>query len=356
MQARLYLSKGNPIGKIVELPTGTLTVGRAEDSDLIIASTRVSRHHLDVINDGSRIVVHDRGSGNGTLVNGNRVSGKLEVVAGDELEIGPLTFTVEIDGIRTPAIPMAAPAPAPVAKPAIPPAAPAAPVAKPVLPTAPVARPAQPAAPMAKPVLPTAPVAKPAAPAAPMAKPVLPTAPVARPAQPAAPMAKPVLPTAPIAKPAAPAAPMAKPVQPATPMAKSVHPTVPVAKPVVPAAHKPVAPVARPVGGVPVAKPAGHAAPVAKPAGQKPAAAKPDDFPMPPVRKPAAAKSPSQHVKPSNKPEDILANMERLLEAKQTGPQDAILDEDSTSDGKILRISEADLILDDDEGPQDEKK
>jgi predicted component of type VI protein secretion system len=120
MQARLHLVKGNPKGKQVEIPTGTLTVGRAEDSDLIIASTRVSRHHCEIVNDDKRLVVRDKGSGNGTLVNGVKVAEQV-LGPGDEVQIGPLTFAVEIDGRRErPAAPKAAPAakpPAP-AKPA----------------------------------------------------------------------------------------------------------------------------------------------------------------------------------------------------------------------------------------------
>jgi predicted component of type VI protein secretion system len=99
MQVKLHLVKGNPQGKQVEVPLGTLTIGRAEDSDLIIASTRVSRHHCEIINEENRVRVRDKGSGNGTLVNGERVA-ELVLNPGDEVQIGPLTFAVEIDGNR----------------------------------------------------------------------------------------------------------------------------------------------------------------------------------------------------------------------------------------------------------------
>lgn len=113
MQAKLHLVKGNPKGKTVEIPPGTLSVGRAEDSDLIIASTRVSRHHCEIVNDKNRLVIRDKGSGNGTVVNGAKVQEQL-LKPGDEVQIGPLTFAVEIDGQRGPG-----------AKPASPPARPA---------------------------------------------------------------------------------------------------------------------------------------------------------------------------------------------------------------------------------------
>ena len=107
MQATLQLVKGKPKGKQVDVPEGTLTVGRAEDRDLIIASTRVSRQHCDIVNEAGALTVRDNDSGNGTLVNGQKVSEKM-LEAGDEVTIGPLTFVVEIDGVKEK--PQAAPA------------------------------------------------------------------------------------------------------------------------------------------------------------------------------------------------------------------------------------------------------
>jgi len=161
MEARLHLIRGNPQGKQVEIPPGTLTVGRAEDRDLIIASTRVSRHHCEIVNDQGRLTLRDAGSGNGTLVNGEKVQEQV-LRPGDEVQIGPLTFQVEIDGVRgAPAKPVAKPAAA--AKPA--PAAQARPAA-PARP-APAAQ-ARPAAP--KPAAPAKPGAKPKVPAPPQPK------------------------------------------------------------------------------------------------------------------------------------------------------------------------------------------
>ena len=99
MEAKLHLIKGNPKGKQVEVSPGTLTVGRAEDSDLIIASTRISRHHCEIVNDQGRLVIRDKDSGNGTFVNGRKIQ-EQDLAPGDEVRIGPLTFTVEIGGVR----------------------------------------------------------------------------------------------------------------------------------------------------------------------------------------------------------------------------------------------------------------
>ena len=99
MQATLHLIKGNPKGKTVEVPEGTLMVGRAEDSDLIIASTRVSRKHCEIVNHATGLVIKDKGSGNGTLVNGQKIT-EQRLAPGDQVRIGPLTFLVEIEGVK----------------------------------------------------------------------------------------------------------------------------------------------------------------------------------------------------------------------------------------------------------------
>jgi len=122
MQAKLHLVKGNPQGKQVEIPEGTFTIGRAEDRDLIIASTRVSRHHCQITNDAARVTLRDNDSGNGTLVNGQRVTEK-KLQPGDHVTVGPLTFLVEIGGVKEKPAAQAAPAapaepqPKPKAKP-----------------------------------------------------------------------------------------------------------------------------------------------------------------------------------------------------------------------------------------------
>jgi len=99
MDVKLHLTKGNPKGKTVDVPAGILKVGRAEDSDLIIASTRVSRHHCEIANDQNRLVIRDKGSANGTFVNRQKIQEQV-LQPGDQVQVGPLSFIVEINGVR----------------------------------------------------------------------------------------------------------------------------------------------------------------------------------------------------------------------------------------------------------------
>jgi predicted component of type VI protein secretion system len=73
-------------------------VGRREDCDLRIPLSEVSRKHCRIIKDGDGVKLEDLGSSNGTFHNGNRVR-EATLAAGDTVQIGPVTFMVQIDGV-----------------------------------------------------------------------------------------------------------------------------------------------------------------------------------------------------------------------------------------------------------------
>src|SRR4030095_13298763 len=64
----------------------------------------VSRKHFDLRNEAGAWVLADRGSGNGTLVNGNIEDQPFILANGDQIEIGNTTFRFEQAG-GTPAPP-----------------------------------------------------------------------------------------------------------------------------------------------------------------------------------------------------------------------------------------------------------
>jgi predicted component of type VI protein secretion system len=149
----LLLHKGQL--KKFSLKSGKLSIGRAPDSDLRIPSRDVSRHHCEFLIDAGDLIVHDTGSTNGTIVNGKAVD-ETELEAGDRVDVGPVTFIVQIDGQPAEVSPAdfggapgapakAAPRP-PAAKPDGLPKAPAAPAAKPPSTAKPAAAKPRPAA------------------------------------------------------------------------------------------------------------------------------------------------------------------------------------------------------------------
>jgi len=70
--------------------TGQLTIGRSDENDLAIPSSAVSRTHAAVVVREGRWYVEDRGSYNGTFLNGTRVNPgtPLPLRHADRIEIG----------------------------------------------------------------------------------------------------------------------------------------------------------------------------------------------------------------------------------------------------------------------------
>ncbi len=97
MLARLVVTSGNDTGKDVAVEPGkTYTIGRAVDNDLVLTDISVSRKHFDLRFEGSAWVIIDRGSGNGTLVNGNVEDRPFMLATGDAIEIGNTSFRFDI--------------------------------------------------------------------------------------------------------------------------------------------------------------------------------------------------------------------------------------------------------------------
>jgi hypothetical protein len=66
------------------------TIGRADDNDLTVEKPTVSRHHALVIEEGDRWFLEDRGSFNGTFLNGSRIQpgAKVPLRHGDRVGLG----------------------------------------------------------------------------------------------------------------------------------------------------------------------------------------------------------------------------------------------------------------------------
>jgi pSer/pThr/pTyr-binding forkhead associated (FHA) protein len=66
------------------------TIGRAEDNDLMLEKPTVSRHHALVTEEGDRWFLEDRGSFNGTFLNGSRIQAgaKVPLRHGDRIGLG----------------------------------------------------------------------------------------------------------------------------------------------------------------------------------------------------------------------------------------------------------------------------
>jgi len=99
MELKLILAKGEPKGKEIVVAKMPSTIGRDPECEVVIANVKVSRKHCTIEAEGDQAVIVDGGSGNGTFVNGQKVT-RQPLKAGDKVVIGPLGFIVDIDGNR----------------------------------------------------------------------------------------------------------------------------------------------------------------------------------------------------------------------------------------------------------------
>lgn len=67
---------------------GSFTIGRAEGVDIQLASNAVSREHSRLFTQDGRCFIADLNSSNGVFVDGNRIFGTQEIVAGSQIRVG----------------------------------------------------------------------------------------------------------------------------------------------------------------------------------------------------------------------------------------------------------------------------
>ncbi len=98
MDVALILVKKDGTKKVFPVRSKAVVLGRRDDCDLCIPLHVVSRKHCQLSQELDSLKIRDLKSSNGTYLNGSKVMGEAEVNAGDRIQIGPLTFTLQIDG------------------------------------------------------------------------------------------------------------------------------------------------------------------------------------------------------------------------------------------------------------------
>ncbi|WP_079171593.1 MULTISPECIES: FHA domain-containing protein [unclassified Streptomyces] len=94
MPPRLVGHQGSLAGKQFPVGAGPVTLGRHSGNSVVVPGANVSRFHAEVRREGHGFVLYDRGSSNGTRVNGERVTSR-ELEPGDLVAIGGETFRFE---------------------------------------------------------------------------------------------------------------------------------------------------------------------------------------------------------------------------------------------------------------------
>jgi hypothetical protein len=95
------LAEGGPTAGLVladgsrfDLPEEPVTVGRAPDCDLVLADPTVSKHHFELRQHGTNVVLVDLGSTNGTRVNDVGVRDRV-LADGDCIRVGATVLRFE---------------------------------------------------------------------------------------------------------------------------------------------------------------------------------------------------------------------------------------------------------------------
>jgi pSer/pThr/pTyr-binding forkhead associated (FHA) protein len=98
MQVVLVMFKPDGERRSFSVARDVTVVGRREDCDLRIPLGDISRKHCRLIKDGNVLKLEDLGSSNGTYRNGERIQ-ETELSPGDTIQLGPIAFVVQIEGV-----------------------------------------------------------------------------------------------------------------------------------------------------------------------------------------------------------------------------------------------------------------
>jgi two-component system, cell cycle response regulator len=89
--ASLIVITGSGVGTLHKLPMSDAIIGRGQRAEVRLIDDGVSRAHAKIRSDGTRLVIEDLGSRNGTFVNGKRLDRSVTLFDGDKIQIGRTT-------------------------------------------------------------------------------------------------------------------------------------------------------------------------------------------------------------------------------------------------------------------------
>src|SRR3989339_2120824 len=91
---KLVCLSGMNKGEEYELSEGCNTIGRSEKNTICVFDKKSSRHHCQVILNGSNLSIEDMNSTNGLRVNNTFITGTVPLKIGDHIRLGQTVFLV----------------------------------------------------------------------------------------------------------------------------------------------------------------------------------------------------------------------------------------------------------------------
>jgi len=98
MDVKLIRFKDDGSKRYFRVKRGKCVIGRDAACDLQVPTPSVSRHHCEIVIEGDTVIVRDLNSSNGVFLNESRISGESTAEPGDRVAVGPVVFTLQIDG------------------------------------------------------------------------------------------------------------------------------------------------------------------------------------------------------------------------------------------------------------------
>lgn len=90
----LVCTAGALAGTVIRVPEGGLTLGRADDNDLVLPDDGASRYHAQFLYDNGSLWLRDAGSRNGVFVGEQRVTDHKDLRVGDIIQVADHVFEV----------------------------------------------------------------------------------------------------------------------------------------------------------------------------------------------------------------------------------------------------------------------
>ena len=95
----LVITSGPEAGRSFTIGGGQVTIGRADDANIVLDSGSVSRRHARLRRDGDTVTLEDLRSTNGTFLNGDRLTGPARLSVGDTLRLGEVELQFGVIGM-----------------------------------------------------------------------------------------------------------------------------------------------------------------------------------------------------------------------------------------------------------------
>lgn len=81
-----------PKGRVFKIDSKGLRLGRSKQNDVVLPDHYASLEHAVIKHQKGVTILEDRDSTNGTWVNGEKISSPVQLVPGDYVKIGSITF------------------------------------------------------------------------------------------------------------------------------------------------------------------------------------------------------------------------------------------------------------------------